>query len=174
MRSPSVIPSAQKLPGPSILKNSSKTDLITLQQVWHDVHFTSDDDTSIESCWRYNMPNIKLILTWISIFIISTNIFCQSRLMQIIFYYLIRFTRSIKFWIFINSSFIKNCITFIGHDFYDRLHSRNEGNDIFFNYIVYLIFVKKSFILSWQIKIAILCIVKEHLSSNILILAELK
>ncbi|XP_012055742.1 PREDICTED: sodium- and chloride-dependent glycine transporter 1 [Atta cephalotes] len=33
MRPPSVIPSAQKLPGPSILKNSSKTDLITLQQV---------------------------------------------------------------------------------------------------------------------------------------------
>ncbi|KYQ55298.1 Sodium- and chloride-dependent glycine transporter 2 [Trachymyrmex zeteki] len=30
---PSVIPSAQKLPGPSILKNSSKTDLITSQQV---------------------------------------------------------------------------------------------------------------------------------------------
>lgn len=33
--------------------------------------------------------------------------------------------------------FIKNCITFIGHDFHDRLQSRNEGNDIFFNYIVY-------------------------------------
>ncbi|XP_077263039.1 sodium- and chloride-dependent glycine transporter 1 [Temnothorax americanus] len=30
---PSVIPTAQKLPGPSILKNSSKTDLITSQQV---------------------------------------------------------------------------------------------------------------------------------------------
>ena len=28
--------STQKLPGPSILKNSSKTDLITSQQVWQD------------------------------------------------------------------------------------------------------------------------------------------
>ncbi|XP_011633124.1 LOW QUALITY PROTEIN: sodium- and chloride-dependent glycine transporter 1 [Pogonomyrmex barbatus] len=33
VQSPSVIPTVQKLPGPSILKNSSKTDLITSQQV---------------------------------------------------------------------------------------------------------------------------------------------
>lgn len=37
---------AQKLPGPSILKNSSKTDLITSQQVWHDVHFISKDESA--------------------------------------------------------------------------------------------------------------------------------
>lgn len=32
----SVIPTTQKLPGPSILKNSSKTNLITSQQMWYD------------------------------------------------------------------------------------------------------------------------------------------